>query len=160
MFHIGTILHPTDYSDQSRPAFDMACALARDYGAELVVCHVSLPPVMAVSDGHDVEIPTGFAEQAQARLTRVRPDDPNVRTTHVLARGDEVEGILDVAAARGADLIVMGTHGRTGLSRMLMGSVAEGVSRRAECPVLTVRTARPTASGRPVVNAPVQAVPC
>lgn len=160
MIPIDTILHPTDFSDQSRPAFELACALARDYGAELVICHVSPTPVMAVADGATFEVPTGFAEQAQARLERVRPDDPTLRFTHVLERGDEVAGTLKVAADRRADLIVMGTHGRTGLSRVLLGSVAEGVSRRAGCPVVTVRVPRPAASRRPVASASAQAVPC
>lgn len=139
MLQVHRILYATDFSPRSRRAFELACALARDYGAELVVCHVSPPAVTAVSDGELVEIPTGAAEQTMARLRRVRPDGPAICVKHVLERGDEAAGILRAASASGADLIVMGTHGRTGLPRVLVGSVAEAVLRKAPCPVLTVK---------------------
>ena len=67
------------------------------------------------------------------------PTDPTVPVVHKLLVGDPAEAIVQQAEAEHADMIVMGTHGRTGLTRMLMGSVAEAVVRRAACPVLTVK---------------------
>ena len=139
MLTIHKILHPTDYSDLSGPAFEMACSLARDFGAELVICHVSPPPIAAVANGMLVDIPTGEAEQMTARLEKVKPDDPRLPVTHQLLRGDPAAEIARFATDAGIDLIVIGTHGRGGLSRLLMGSVAEHVLRKAPCPVVTVK---------------------
>jgi nucleotide-binding universal stress UspA family protein len=136
---IHKILHPTDYSGLSGPAFEMACSLARDFGAELIICHVSPPPIAAVADGMVVDIPTGEAEQMAARLEKVKPDNPQLPVTHQLLRGDPATEIVRFAAEAGIDLIVLGTHGRGGLSRLLMGSVAEHVLRKALCPVVTVK---------------------
>ena len=159
MLSIRRILYPTDYSELSRPALDMACALARDFDAELVICHVSPPPIAAVADGMVVDIPTGEAEQMAARLEKVQPDNPRLPVTHKLLRGDPAAEIVRFAARAKIDLIVLGTHGRGGLSRLLMGSVAEHVLRKAQCPVVTVKahdvveqsrtsTSQPAAAGR------------
>lgn len=142
MLPIHTILHPTDYSELSRPAFDLACALARNFDAELVVCHVSPPPVVAAGEaGAVADVPTGETEPKTALLEQVKPDDPRVRVTHRLLRGDPATEIARLAVESGAGLIVVGTHGRSGLSRLLVGSVAEGVMRAAPCPVVTVKAA-------------------
>jgi nucleotide-binding universal stress UspA family protein len=144
MLSIRKILHPTDYSDLSRPAFDLACSLARDFDAELILCHVSPPAITAVDAGMIVEIPTGEAERMLARLETVKPDDARIRVTRRFLRGDPAAEIVHLAKEMEVDLIVIGTHGRGGLGRMLMGSVAEGVMRKASCPVVTVRA--PTGS--------------
>lgn len=138
MLPIRKILVPTDFSEHSRAAFDLACALARDYAAELLVLHVYRPPQVYAPDGIAVIVPEQPLD-LQAQLALVRPADPQVKVDHLLVEGDPVEEILRVAGDRGCDLIVMGTHGTTGLARLLMGSVAESVVRRAPCPVLTVR---------------------
>jgi nucleotide-binding universal stress UspA family protein len=139
MLPIRTVLHPTDFSDLSQPAFELACALARDYAARLVVLHVAgLPPVLPV-EGMLVPAPVADTEYVRGRLEAVRPADPRVRVCHRLAVGDPAGEILAAATDEQADLIVLGTHGRGGLSRALMGSVAEAVQRAAPCPVLTVR---------------------
>ena len=140
---IHTILHPTDYSDLSRPAFEEACQMARECGAKLVVCHVAPPTLVAVGEGMVVEIPSEETEQMTARLEQVKPDDPLVRVSHRFARGDAADEIVRLAEEVNADLIVMGTHGRGGLSRLLLGSVAEAVMRTAPCPVLTVKAPVP-----------------
>lgn len=139
MLSITKILHPTDYSEASGPAFRVACSLARDFDAQLVICHVSPPPLSAVESGVLVEIPTGEAEEMRAKLEAVKPDNPRLRVTHKLLRGDPAAEIVRYAGESGADLIVVGTHGRGGVSRLLMGSVAEHVLRKAPCPVVTVR---------------------
>lgn len=138
MLPIRKILVPTDFSEHSRAAFDLACALARDYGAELLVLHVYRPPQVYAPDGIAVIVPEQPLD-LQAQLALVRPADPQVKVDHLLVEGDPVEEILRVAGDRRCDLIVMGTHGTTGLARLLMGSVAESVVRRAPCPVLTIR---------------------
>jgi nucleotide-binding universal stress UspA family protein len=146
MLPIRTILHPTDFSDYSRAAFELACALARDYGAELIVLHVNQTTAIYAPDGIVASAPIEEPYELRAKLAQLRPDDPRVKVEYKLLDGEPVEQILKAAASANADLIVLGTHGATGLSRLLMGSVAEDVLRRALCPVLTVRAhARPAA---------------
>lgn len=141
MLAIKRIVHPTDFSTGSEAAFELACSLARDYGATLVVCHV-VPPPSAVIEGVVITIPVSEQAEARNRLSCVRASDRLINVVHRLETGDPAHEILRVAEEDHADLIVMGTHGRGGLSRLLMGSVAEAVMRKAPCPVITVRTAR------------------
>jgi nucleotide-binding universal stress UspA family protein len=139
MFPIHKILHPTDFSEQSTAAFEVACALARDYSAELVVLHVySNPPVYA-PDGIAVPIQTEDPYRARVQLYNVQPSDPSVKVKHILVEGNPVDEILKLARTEAVDMIVMGTHGSTGLARLVMGSVAESVTRKTLCPVLTLR---------------------
>ena len=91
-------------------------------------------------NGIAVTGPSDEADRAREQLEAIRPTDPNVTVGHRLVEGGPVEEILKVADSVKADIIVMGTHGHTGLSRLLMGSVAEGVMRKAPCPVLTIRS--------------------
>jgi len=140
------ILVPVDFSDHSDKAMAMALDLARRYEAELILLHaVHLPIPVGHFPGGDVTVEYGqlveYAESAarsqlQARVDQVALGD-RARTS--LRTGDPVQVILDEAERRGADLIVMGTHGRSGLSRLFMGSVAERVVRASPCPVLTAR---------------------
>jgi nucleotide-binding universal stress UspA family protein len=89
-----------------------------------------------------------------AELNRLGAPDAQVRVEHRLEEGDAATQILQVAQETGCDLIVLGTHGRTGHGRLMMGSVAEQVLRTASCPVLTVRTPFPPseAEGAPVIE--------
>ena len=89
--------------------------------------------------------PPEVRAEAVEQLTRIRPDDPSIPFEHRTRTGDAAEEITALAREAGCDLIVMGTHGRTGLARWLMGSVAEKVLRHALCPVLTVKTPTPLA---------------
>ena len=139
MFRVRTVLHPIDFSDTPSTAFDVSCALARDYGAELVLTHVVEPAFISFANGLPQPIPSGLEEPALERLLAIQPADPKIAVRHVIATGNPVAEILRVATDAKADLIVMGTHSRTGLSRVIMGSVAEGVLRRSACPVVTVR---------------------
>lgn len=140
MVRIQTILHPTDFSRQSEFAFQLACSVASDYGARLVVVHVAEAPAVAGAEGMLV-YPTHFDLTAiREQLERVRPQMAQVQVEHRLIEGRAAADILGVARETRCDLIVMGTHGRTGLDRLLMGSVAEEVVRKAACPVLTVKT--------------------
>jgi len=133
------ILFPTEFAETERPALELATALARDSGATLVIAHVEEPP-MAYGGGemyYGVEEPNH--EEQLAALHKVVPTDPEVPCVHKLMIGDPAEAIVELAGKDHVDFIVMSTHGRTGLTRLLMGSVAEAVVRRAPCPVLTVK---------------------
>jgi nucleotide-binding universal stress UspA family protein len=95
---------------------------------------------------HAIPVPAlqekrGYREEVEEELGRVGAPDPGVRLERRLVVGDAAARILEAAQAVPCDLIVMGTHGRTGLGRVLLGSVAEQVVRLAPCPVLTVKTA-------------------
>jgi nucleotide-binding universal stress UspA family protein len=135
------ILYPTDFSTAGLTALEMATSLARDRGAKLLIVHVEEPPT-AYGGG---ELYYGFDEpdrqELQRMLADIIPSDPSVGYEHRLVMGSPAGGILHVAENEGVEMIVMATHGRTGLTRMLMGSVAEEVVRKARCPVLTVKAA-------------------
>lgn len=138
--HADKILFPTDFSPASEHALRWATSLARDSGATICVVHVEEPP-MAYGGG---EMYVGFddaatKEELRRTLVQIVPTDHNVAYDHKLLVGNPADAIVHEAEAENADLIVMGTHGRTGLTRLLMGSVAEAVVRRAKCPVLTVK---------------------
>jgi nucleotide-binding universal stress UspA family protein len=138
MLTLKTILHPTDFSERSEFAFRLACALARDYGAQLLVLHIMAPAVL-YGEGMVAFPIEGYEHEAREKLQQLQTHDPKVSVEHRLAEGDPTREILRVAQEAKCDLIVMGTHGWTGLGRFLMGSVAEGVVRKAPCPVLTVK---------------------
>jgi len=140
MMPIHTILHPTDFSPQASYALQLATALARDYAARLVILHVAVPPPVPYGEGVMLPLPVDYEEEARNQLDQLQLPGGNVQAERRLGEGDPVTETLRVADEIRADLIVMGTHGRTGLGRLLMGSVAELVVRRANCPVLTVKT--------------------
>jgi nucleotide-binding universal stress UspA family protein len=139
MITIQTILHPTDFSDHSSYAFELACNLACDYHARLVIMHVTPSPTAV---GHAQLVPTYALHQDELKrqLRQLTVHDKNVRVAHRFEQGDAVTEILRVAQEENASLIVMGTHGRSALAGLLMGRVAEHVLRRATCPVLTVKS--------------------
>lgn len=139
------ILHPTDFSRASAPALRRAVALARACRAPLVLLHVMTPPSPFI--GEDT-LPSSYVDllilarrSAKRRLAAVfvRVRRTGVRARAVFVEGLPADAILRAARRMRADLIVMGTHGRTGVSRVFMGSVAERVVRQSRCPVLTVR---------------------
>jgi universal stress protein A len=138
MLPIQTILHPTDFSECSRAAFRMACLLARDQRARVIVLHVVAPEVVSsrVIGG---PTPNVYRAEIEEHLNRFRHTDPRVGVEPQLAEGDVDGEILRVAHDSHCDMIVLGTHGRSGLGRILMGSVAEAVLRKAKCPVLVVK---------------------
>jgi universal stress protein A len=139
---IQTILHPTDFSPSSDYAFRLAHSLAHDHGSKLIVVHVvATLGAELVSYGEAVTQlePEAYRDKLWAELRQVRSPDSQVQVEHELAEGDAANEIVRLAREKGCGLIVMGTHGRRGISRLLMGSVAEQVVRRAPCPVLTVK---------------------
>jgi CheY-like chemotaxis protein/nucleotide-binding universal stress UspA family protein len=153
MLAIRTVLHPSDFSESSEFAFRLACSLAHDYGARLIVLHVVEPALPVGVEGMMVLPPPGIdLKPVRARLEHLRPRVRKIAVEHELVVGDPAAEILRVAKERQCDLILMGTHGRTGIGRFLMGSVAEQVLRRAPCPVVTAKAPLPQArpAGEPV----------
>jgi len=134
-----TILFATDFSPASRVAFGIASALARDYKARMIAMHVVEPARVGFAEFTTYVGPEENRGAAMAMLQALKAPSPTVTIEYRLLEGDPATVIAETAEETEADLIVMGTHGRTGLSRIVMGSVAEEVLRRAPCPVLTVR---------------------
>jgi len=161
---IQTILHPTDFSESADHAFRLACSLARDHEARLVVLHVvaSSAPVaggmLVGSFSYDTldEVDSELTD----RLEAMRESHSDVPIEWRLSKGNVIDGILAAAEDVNAGLIVLGTHGRTGLTRLLMGSVAESVVRKANCSVLTVKTpAEQHTAEREYEERPIAATP-
>jgi nucleotide-binding universal stress UspA family protein len=141
MLPIRTILVPTDFSEHATYGFRLACAVARDYDARVVLLHVVTPPPIAVyGEGVLPPEPAEPPDRLREQLREIMEREPEVATEPQLAEGDAAAEIVRAAGEFGCDLIVMGTHGRTGLGRLLMGSVAEQVVRKAPCPVLTLKS--------------------
>jgi nucleotide-binding universal stress UspA family protein len=137
------ILFPTDFSTLGQTALETATDLAKQRGAKLVIAHVEEPP-MAYGGGelyYGLEAPNH--EEIRRMLNEVLPTDAAVGYEHRLMIGNPATAIVHLAEQEHVDMIVMPTHGRTGLFRLLMGSVAEEVVRKAKCPVLTVKAAAP-----------------
>jgi nucleotide-binding universal stress UspA family protein len=132
-------LHPTDFSEHSEFAFRLACSLARDYKARLVLLHVVPPPIILYGGGAVPPDPWPTIEEAKARLRELEGRAHRVRVESLVMEGDPVDMILRAAGETCSDVVVMGTHGRTALTRLLLGSVAESVIRKAPCPVLTAK---------------------
>jgi nucleotide-binding universal stress UspA family protein len=145
---IQTILHPTDFSDRSDAALRVARELARDLGSRLILLHVAPFDVYI----HDMTVPVDLgASRAALDDLRRRVDGSDLKypVESRLSQGDPAEEILRRAAELDSGLIVMGTHGRTGVGRLLFGSVTEYVLPRAKCPVLAVRSRTNTPAENP-----------
>ena len=140
------ITHPTDFSPASRPALAKAIQLAKAGRAPLLILHV-LPPLPMLPDAYIAvttfnELQRGHRAHGQHQLDRVvaRAKAAGARATGLLLDfGITAEQIARVAKSKRAEVIVMGTHGRSGIKRAILGSVAERVVATAPCPVLTVR---------------------
>lgn len=133
------ILFPTDFSHTGDAALALATTLARESGATLLIVHAEEPPTAYGGGEMYYGIPEPATDELMKMLKRIEPTDPAVPFEHRLVTGDPAHAIVRLANEEHVDMIVLGTHGRTGLSRMLMGSVAEAIVRRAECPVLSYK---------------------
>jgi nucleotide-binding universal stress UspA family protein len=144
MITLKTILVPSDFSECSDEAVRYGLELARRFDARVHLLHVVQDPVTQpwAAEGFSVplfEAVDEWRKQAETRLRRAVPVEDRDRVTVACVVATPYAEILDYAAANDVDLIVMGTHGRGGVSHLLLGSIAERVVRRAPCPVLTVR---------------------
>ena len=146
---IRVILHPTDFSKASKASLGVARSLARDLGARLVVLHVI--PLEIYLEGRMAAEIDSADDRHSLDVIRDRLNGPDLKhpVETWLRRGRVAEEILGVAEDVACDLIVMGTHGRTGLGRLLMGNVAESVVPKADCAVLVVKASRDEAVPAP-----------
>jgi len=147
MKHFKNILVPVDFSSHSDEAVRIAADLSHRYEGALTLVYVFQPVNYPMPEGYVLYTPNQITELTQnfERLLvaskKLAEDAGAVTVQTRLLQGLVTMELLEFARTQGADLIVMGTHGRTGLTHALLGSVAERVLRKAPCPVLTVRTA-------------------
>ena len=162
MTALNRILCPVDFSDFSRNALDHAAAIARWYEADVTALHV-LPSITAFMPptGEGLYPPLVFTDQDlqqfRDELTAFARESGDVRLTALVVQGSPVTEILRCAEQLPADLLVVGTHGRSGFDRLMLGSTTEKLLRRAPCPVLTVPKDAPDATP---LNAPFTRVLC
>ena len=140
MKKVEKILAPTDLSELSRVGLEYALELARGWGAAVTVYHVAGTAELANDKSHSVE---DLIKKHQNALSQFLNDSfaellQTVEVRQTVEIGSPATNILDEAEREGSDLIVMSTHGRTGLAHVLMGSVTEQVVRNAVCPVFSV----------------------
>lgn len=134
------VLLATDFSEHSNAARQFATVLARDSGATLLIAHVIEPPPHSADAGFGgYKVVAEDEATVERQLLDVVQTDPKVDWSHKLLHGAPAQEIVKYAAEEGADMIVIGSHGRRGLMRMLLGSVAENIVRSAKCPVLTIK---------------------
>ena len=129
------ILVPVDFSAQSKAAVEYASAFAKDSDAELLIVHVMDRAIQNLEGINPVEALEGL----DTALHDVKPTDDSISCSYRMLEGPPAEMILEIAEQENVEMIVMGMHGRSGLRRLVMGSVAEAVVRNAKCPVLTLR---------------------
>ncbi|HSL52153.1 MAG TPA: universal stress protein [Candidatus Deferrimicrobiaceae bacterium] len=146
MSRIRRILHPTDFSKASSGAFKRAVDMAKGNRAELLLVHVLAPAVPVVADGYispqvyeDMANATRAYGQKHLDALVRKAKQAGARVRGLLLEGIPHERIAQAARSRKADLVVIGTHGRTGFAKLFLGSVASRVLTVAPCPVLTVR---------------------
>ena len=146
MSRIRRVMHPTDFSRASTPAFKRAVEMAKGNHAELLLVHVMVPAVPLMGDGYvspkvyeDLEAAAHAAAQKQLRKLVEKAKEAGARVRGLLLEGVAHERIAQAARSRKADLVVIGTHGRTGFAKLFLGSVASRVLAVSPCPVLTVR---------------------
>jgi nucleotide-binding universal stress UspA family protein len=144
MLPVRTILHPTDFSECSEAAFQVACSLAKGYQGRLIVIHV-MPSELVSSRVIGGPTPNLYRAELEERLHRYEVPDLGLVVEHHLREGDPNAEILRAAEEFHCDMIVLGTHGRTAIGRLLMGSVAEAILHGAQCPVLIVKQPLPVA---------------
>ena len=144
---IKTILFPTDFSNGARAAMDYAISLAQDYKAKLILLYViqdiSIAEWYIPSSISAADLIEDMEKSASCEMEKWYSEAlPKVKDVeHQIVRGVPFVEIIKTAKDKNADMIVIGTHGRTGIDHMLFGSTAEKVVRKSSCPVLTVRMA-------------------
>ena len=137
------ILHATDFSDLAANAFHAALALARAHGAHLVLLYVKQPQETTQGEfGLAPPEPEESDDKILHRLEKLVPKGSPIQAHALVVHGKAAATIVQVAKEKHCDLIVMGTHGRKGLSRFFYGNVADDVTRAAPCPVLALRSSQ------------------
>ena len=137
-FPYRKILCPIDFDENSLAALDKASELARHFDAAMAVVHV-IPIIVQYGQGA-IPPPIYSDKEARARLTALTQKKlAGIPHEEILYTGDVTGSILQSIGRFGPDLVVMATHGRSGIARLILGGVAEVVVRKANCPVLTIR---------------------
>ena len=147
-FPYKTILCPVDFDENSLGALDKAIEIAEHLGSKIILIYIlplilalgEVPPPLALYDDQKRDAEAKLSDIAKQKLAGLQHEE------HVYT-GDVIASILEAQAKHQPDLLVMATHGRRGLSRMFLGSVAEAVVRKATCPVLTIREEVPVVKG-------------
>lgn len=147
------ILVPTDFSETSQAAVSQAVDLARTFQAGLILLHVG-EAATEVATEFPLGLDASLVDAERERLLRIIPSAAQVqlRSELVMTSGSPAAEIVRCAQEREVDLIVMGTHGRGGVSHLLLGSVAESVIRTAPCPVLVIRRSVAAEAGEVLVE--------
>jgi nucleotide-binding universal stress UspA family protein len=145
MLTVKKILCPTDFSDASKRGLELGISVAQQFGAEIVLLNVvPVIPHLAPDASYNFDVPEYerlLRADAQQQLAALAKTVTGVKVHPVLSQGDAADGIFRAVDENQIDLIVIATAGHTGWERVVFGSVAEKVVRRAKCPVLTVRRA-------------------
>lgn len=156
---IENILYPTDFSRQSEAALPFVLSLARRYGSAVFPAHIislpafsSFPPTQALQS-----IAAQALREAQEAMRRLEPHWEGIPHEQLLRRGNVWQQLTELIDEKKIDLVVTGTHGRTGVSKVLMGSTAESIFRQASCPVLTVG---PNVCGEAAALADIRTILC
>lgn len=135
----GKILFPTDFSRTGDAALEYAASLAKEHEGQLIIVHAQEEPSAYIGGTMYYGIPEPTAEELMSMLCDVKPTDPSVPCHYQLLEGPPADAIVKFAADEQVDLIVLGSSGRTGITHLLLGSVAEEIVRKASCPVLVCK---------------------
>lgn len=149
MFNVKTILNARDFSEPSAEAHQVACDIARHYDAKLIFLHVTDKPVFSYFEKASELPPDELQRKLFASLSLPTDSEKGLDVEHRVMEGDPVQQILRVAEEKNCDLIVLGTHGTTGISRWFTTSVAEEVVRQANCSVLISKASKKSLSDPP-----------
>jgi universal stress protein A len=133
------ILFPTDFSPASKVALEYAAKLAKQDKARLLIVHVAAPYAAVGTDDTLIPIGDKTAQKLEKQLRTIKPKTTGVKCEYKLAWGDPVAEISTLARKERCQAVVMSSHGRTGLARLLTGSVTEAVAHRVPCTILIVR---------------------
>ena len=149
MISLQQIVVATDLSDNSLQAVSYACSLAEQFGSDVHLLHIVVHPFVEFAEASQRDFARKFSEIEQQQLEAAKeslegmttePLSDPVRLSRITRSGFPVTDIPRYVDETNSDLLVLGTHGRTGLKHVLMGSVCEAIVRHARCPVLTVRS--------------------
>ena len=133
------ILMPTDFSSMSKEPIELAASLAREHGATLIIAHAEEPAHVYLTCDSFVDLPEPSPAAVEQLLRTIVPEGDGIRVEHRLLKGLPSHAIVDLAKSEAVDLIIIATHGRSGMRRFLMGSVAETIVRLAPCPVFVYK---------------------
>jgi nucleotide-binding universal stress UspA family protein len=137
VIHVNKILYATDFSSYSNQAYFHAVALAKFHQAKLYITYVydpNQPDLPPPSDPNKTPL-----DYWKEQLEQIRPLDESIAVEHLFLIGDPGNELVNLTRSQRFSMVVMGTHGRSGLDRLLMGSVAERVLREAPCSVLVIK---------------------